>query len=147
MRAIRNWIHHFLNPHCPHCKEEQDEARLQQKFSCNTCEVLKMELERTYTLNKILLEALTRKESEPTIAQTPEYKPILPRTVSWRVKQQMLESESKQAAAILKQREEEINSTNGRKPAIVIPNDPSISTEDLEKELDLVEQEREAEHG
>lgn len=110
--------------------EELYRIRRENK-ACETCDVLKMENARLLIENGKLLDRILEKPVEQVIEQPKEFKPILPRSgMSWNVRRQMLENESKRQAQIIKQREQE-------------DKVEKISTEDLEKELDIVQKERE----
>jgi len=94
---------------------------------CDTCEALKHQLSIVNEEKRQLLDRLLAKP-EPESTGNVEFKPILPhkRTEqAWRVRQQMLEREDRAAARILRDKE------------------PATSVDDLEKELNIVETERE----
>lgn len=96
---------------------------------CESCENLKQQLSLEREEKKILLDKLL-KEPEPIIQEEPkEYKPILPRMIPWNTRKHMLEAESKKQAQLIKQNKEK------------------VSTEDFEKELNIVEKEREKENA
>jgi hypothetical protein len=101
----------------------------------------------------MLMDKLTQKNA-PEETTPVAYEPIPPKHTPWRVKQQALEAESRQAAAILKKKLDEMAPGPERGPSggiksdlnrmhVSAPSNPTISTEDLEKELDIVEEERE----
>jgi hypothetical protein len=92
--------------------------------TCNTCEVLRLENARLLQENSKLIDRILEKPEVIKQEEQKEFKPILPRHTSWNVRKQMLEAEDRRKAQLLKQQEK-------------------ISTEDLEKELDVVEKERE----
>lgn len=110
-----NWFHRFLNPHCPHCKEENDESKV-----CASCETLRSQLERLTFENDRLLSKLIDKPSEVQIQQPIEV--TKPRMIPWKLRQQMLESEDRERAKLMK---------DAPKPS----TGTSSSIEDLEKEL------------
>lgn len=59
-----------------------------------------------------LLDIIIEKNKPITEVRTnEEIKPILPRVMPWRVKQAMLEQEDRNQAALLKRRQEELQST------------------------------------
>jgi len=98
--------------------------------NCLTCESLKMQLAIANDEKSKLLDRLLNplKQDEPKV-DIGELKPILPRTAlanSWRVKQQMLEAEDREKNKILKQN----------------VSQSSITVDELEKELGIVEKER-----
>ncbi len=95
---------------------------------CETCNVLKMENARLLAENSKLIDRILEKPVEKVIETTENFKPILPRNTSWNIKRQMLEAEDRKKAQIIKQQNESMKE----------------STEDLERELNIVEKEREA---
>lgn len=119
-----NWIHHILEPHCSEC------ARLKE---CQSCDTLREQLGISNAEKERLLNLLLEK-SNPKIVESEPVKtePIGPRHVPWRVRQQMLESADRRQAELLKKNAEEEKRLG-----------PPISTEDLEKEMDIVAKERE----
>jgi hypothetical protein len=116
-----NWIHKLLNPHCEHCKDEERDEKV-----CNSCEILKEEVAHLRNENRRLIDSITTKpEVEEIRTQAPV--PISPkRTVPWAVRKQMLEQEDRQKARAR---------ANAARPDTV---------EDLEKEMNIVQDEREA---
>lgn len=81
-----------------------------------------------YEKNKLLqqlLELVHPKPEEVTTAPLP--KPIMPKVVPWKVRQQMLETESRQQARILADKKKEVA-------------EATKSTEELEKELGIIPQ-------
>lgn len=96
---------------------------------CETCEVLKLENARLQIECNRLIDRILEKPVVEQIREEPrEFKPVLPRNTSWNVKRQMLEEEDRRKAQLLKQNEK-------------------VSTDDLEKELDIVTEEREKANG
>jgi hypothetical protein len=116
---IYNWFHKFLNPHCPHCKEEQEYAR-----TCFSCETLRTQIEISRIENKRLLDRILEKPTVETPSLQP-MEPTRPLNIPWNVRRQMLESEDREKARLMAQ---------APKP---------ISTEELEKELDVATEKRE----
>ena len=110
---MANWFHRFFNPHCQHCNIEVD---------CLSCETLKQQLAIANREKEMLLERILEKPAP--IVETNPVPVTIPKTIPWRVRQQMLESESKVKARLMKE----------------APQPDSV--EDLEKELDVVEKER-----
>jgi hypothetical protein len=90
------WLHHLLDPHCEECNR------------CPTCEVLKQQVETERIFNKVLLDKLTEKDAqiEPQVAPVPPS--AMPRTLTWRVRRQMLEADDRKAAALKIQKEQEL---------------------------------------
>lgn len=114
--ATNNCIHRFLNPHCPHCKEEREESKV-----CLSCETLKQQLDRVNYENEKLLNKLL---AEPKVEITSQpMEPTRPMNIPWNVRKQMLEAEDREKAKLI---------YNAPKPI-----------EDLEKELDVASEKRE----
>jgi hypothetical protein len=108
---------------------------------CKSCDSLQRQLEVALTEKRMLLDAIVRKESPVEVpSQTAPMLPIMPKSIPWKVKQQTLEAESRQAAVLLKKKMDELNPDS--KLHVRAPAVGNISTEDLEKELDLVAEER-----
>jgi hypothetical protein len=115
-------IHHLLNPHCEHCAEEEREKRV-----CNSCEVLKMECARLQIENDKLLNRILEKPEPETRVEAHDYKPLIAsKHLPWNARKQALEAESRNAAKRLREIEQS-----------------KISTDDLEKELDVATAARE----
>ena len=145
--SFKYWIHHLLDPHCPHCEEERAEAKV-----CRSCDTLKIQLELANHTNRILIDKITRVPETEPVQDTSNLKPITPRFVPWRIRQQTLEAESKKHSELLKQREEEIKETKAevdREMKLKVPPivEEVTGIEELEEELDLVEKERESQVG
>lgn len=98
-----------------------------EELPCNTCEVLRAQLDESNRERRDLLNRLL----EPTKPEPPSFaevdlKPVGQTHVPWRVRQQMLEAEDRKAAELLKAKEKEMQ------------NHPRIKDiEELEKELGL----------
>jgi len=77
---------------------------------CETCEILRELLAKSDTERKELLHRLLDKDkAEPLVPpSTEELKSIQPAFIPWRVKQQMLESEDRRPAELMKQKVKEI---------------------------------------
>jgi hypothetical protein len=121
---MANWFHRFFNPHCPHCAEE-----LVQEMICESCETLKIENARLQRDNDRLLERILEKPETPKereIAPVPQS--VLPKTLPWAVRRQMLEAEDREKARLM---------TKAAKPDVT-------TTEEMEKVMHEVEVEREA---
>jgi len=110
------WLHKLFNPHCPHCREERDELRMFSKHECNTCEVLKLELERVYREKEILLQKLLIKDEPRPLGQ--ESIPNTPIAVSGGrrfmpalVRQQMIDKEDQKSLQLLQNKKKEMSST------------------------------------
>lgn len=109
---MKNIFHEFLNPHCEHCKEAREDSKV-----CASCEVLKLEIERLRIENTRLLDRILEKPKEEVRISTEDLKPIMPRNISWNVRKQMLENESRAQAKII--------------------NEQVITTKDLEAEIGI----------
>ncbi len=96
--------------------------------TCQSCELLRSQLDESNRERRELLNRLLTKDSPepPPIVEDKEIKPITPTHLPWRVRQQMLENEDRRAAQILREKEKEIAETKV---------DPSI--EKLETELGI----------
>jgi hypothetical protein len=115
-----NWIREYLE-----LKYEFKE----RSSKCESCETLKMQLEiANHEKSQLLTRLLEKPESEVRPVQTEEIKPIMPKTVPWNVRRQMIEAEDREKAKLMR-----------------IAPKPIVKTEDLEKELLDAEKSREAE--
>lgn len=115
---MSNFLHRWLNPHCPHCKEELEYARV-----CLSCETLRAQLEISRLETKRLLDRILEKP-EPETPRAP-MEISVPKNIPWNVRRQMLEREDRERAKLMK----------------AAPKPESV--EDLEKELDLASTQRE----
>lgn len=99
---------------------------------CQSCEILKTQLDTANRERAQLLSKLLDKEpeSERTTAPAMETMPLR-KHIPWRVKQQMLEAEDRAKAKALRNAAQ--------------PDAPSV--EDLERDLDVVATEREGQSG
>jgi len=77
---------------------------------CETCEVLRAQLDESNRERKDLLHRLLDgNKTEPLVPpSTEELKSIQPAFIPWRVKQQMLEQEDRRSAELMKQKVKEI---------------------------------------
>lgn len=76
---------------------------------CDTCEVLRSQLDESNRERRELLSRLLdRDKVEPSLIEKEEPKAIQPQFTPWRVRQQMLEAEDRQKAKLMKERTEEI---------------------------------------
>jgi len=102
---MANWFHKLLNPHCEHCADE-----LIDKEFCSSCETLRAENARLIRYNEKLLDSLLTKNSPELEIKSDikDIQPIGPKYIPWRLKKQLLETESRNAADILKRKMEEI---------------------------------------
>lgn len=122
---MSNFFHRLFNPHCPHCIEEAERNK-----KCDTCDVLRIQLELANMQNQQLLDRLT---ARPVEVQSGPPVPISrPKHVSWSVRRQMLEQADREKARAM---------TGAAKP------DDEVETltvqpknlEELEKELGVVD--------
>lgn len=106
------WLHRLLNPHCIHCIEELRENRI-----CNSCETLRNQLADSNAERIRLFELIIKKETpdNQSVPYTEPLKPTTSRFTPWSTRKQILETEDKEKARILRQH--------------------SASVEDLEKEV------------
>lgn len=110
------------------------ELRSEYRKRCDTCDVLRVQLERAnYEKEQLLKEILAPKTiSEPVINET-DLKPISPKThIPWKVRQEALEATDRQKAKLLKDKAKELE--------LVRKTDVT----DLERELDIASEQREA---
>jgi len=78
---------------------------------CETCEVLRTQLDESNRERKELLQRILDKDKiEPPPTEKEEMKPITPQFTPWRVRQQMLEVEDAKKAALMRERAKEIES-------------------------------------
>ena len=76
---------------------------------CESCEILRMQLEKSDAERRDLLHRLLEpKQAEPPSTPSEDYVPITPNFIPWRVKQQMLEQEDRVKAKLIKDRTKEI---------------------------------------
>lgn len=112
----------------------------QTRAECSSCEVLKVELSNERREKEMFLRhVLTPKSVEPERLTAPEPIPLpTNRHIPWKVRQQMLEAESREKAramAEFKNRDAEIRQ--------VISNTPGVSPtsiEELEANLGIVQE-------
>lgn len=80
-----------------------------EELPCNTCEVLRAQLDESNRERRELLSRLLEpSKPEPVPKEEQEFVPIKPSFTPWRVRQQMLEQEDRAKARILKDRTAEI---------------------------------------
>lgn len=115
---MTNFFHKLFNPHCPHCIDEARENRI-----CGSCEILQLENERLRHEVQVLLDRILERPIVEPIIKQENLKPIMPQHIPFRVRKQMLESESREQAKLLR------NQSN--------------TIEELEKEMNIVESIRE----
>jgi hypothetical protein len=111
---MTNFFHRLFNPHCPDCRADA---------ICESCETLRIEIARLRDENTKLLDRILEKPTSPVAQEVAPMK-VPPRNVPWNVRRQMLEAEDRERAKLMAQ---------------VTKTDVT----DLEKELDVVEKDRE----
>ena len=77
---------------------------------CETCEVLRLQLDESNRERRELLHRLLDKDKPepPASVPTEELKPITPQYTPWRVRRQMLESEDRKTAQLMQDKKKEI---------------------------------------
>lgn len=92
------WLHHILEPHCPDCREEREEAKV-----CQSCEVLKHQIEMlNYTQRELIKTLAEFNRPEPIVTHNQqEFEPVRPKTIPWQVKRQLLEEEDRARAKVI----------------------------------------------
>lgn len=103
---------------------------------CKSCETLRQQLEiANYEKNELLHKLL--KDPEPIPVQNEPVKITRPRMLPWNVRRQILEKEDREKAKLMR---------TAPKPISEVKDDTErISTEELEKELEIVEDARQTE--
>lgn len=77
---------------------------------CETCEVLREQLQKSDSeRSELLHRLLDRDKPEPPLAIPEEFKPVKPQFTPWRVRQQLLEQEDRKQAELLKKKAQEIS--------------------------------------
>lgn len=80
---------------------------------CETCEVLRAQLDESNRERKELLHRLLdSNKSEPLPEKVEELQPIRPVNIPWRVRQAMLEAEDRKQAQLLKAKKVEMSQSN-----------------------------------
>lgn len=118
MNFIVKFFHEFKNPHCEHCS---------QIVRNETVEILRSELDRVNRNNEKLLEQLFDKvefERTPRIeGPRPEFKPLLPKSKNWPIRQKELEQASRDRAKAIAELAKE-----GIQPVAVTDLDSEIAS-------------------
>lgn len=100
---------------------------------CESCETLRRQLELVNHEKSQLLELVLEKNRPEPATQIPSnLKPVLPVSLPWRVRQQMLEQEDRQKARVLRQQQEQEE----------LAKKHNTEIESLEKELDIAGEEK-----
>lgn len=157
MNKIVKFFHELRNPHCPHCLAEAEAERelKREAIVCQSCENLKLELAKAHDLNRELISTITHpRQAEEKIPDIKEFKPITPqRHLTFAMRKQMLEAEDRRKAQILREQaaESKVEVKNDRE--ITSPTTEASTevdsdlTNQLELELDVVSNERNAQSG
>jgi hypothetical protein len=111
------WLHRFLHPHCQHCIDAR---------ACQSCDVLKIELERTCRERDKLLDTILNKDKPQPRPELTNIQPVT-RQVPWHIKRQQLEQADREEAAKLRAAED------GKTEQLL--TDKQKEVESLEKEL------------
>lgn len=120
------WLHHLLNPHCPDCISDREEALV-----CKSCDILQKQLDIVNHEKRQLIDRLLNPSNVTTVASDikVETESLKSKHIPWRVKQQMLEADDREKARLMRQFAESKDTK--------IPE--QITIESLEKELGLIE--------
>lgn len=132
LKSFFSWWHHVSNPHCIECRDEKEDASI-----CQSCEILKVQLEVANREKQQLLQALLPKPMQTPTASENNLEPIRGRHVPFNVRRQILESESRREAVLMAAKQKEMTEVPkdiSVKTAISVPAQ-NQSIEDLEKEL------------
>lgn len=119
-----NWFHKFFNPHCPDCIEKEN---------CRSCDTLRTMLDQANLEKKQLLQTVlefNKPIKEETTPAVEEFKPLASRAMPWNVRKRLLETEDRKSAELIRKKQEEL-----KIPVL-------SSTQYLEKELDIVTEEK-----
>lgn len=148
-----NFFHRLFNPHCPECKaediarqeredrlielrEQREYEQIQDSRICQGCENSKLEIARCHDEIRLLIEKLTDKPAIPVHTGPAEISKPRATTMPWSVRKSMLENASRERAAALQ---------NAAKSDTAVKVE--VTTEELEKEMGVVEKEREEKTG
>jgi hypothetical protein len=124
--GVIKFFHQLFRPNCS--------CNICSAPVCEKCEILGIQLNYERQVNQELIRnliQLTAPEKEQIPSEKVEHKPIV-QHIPWRVKQQMLENEDKQAAKLKRDMELE-------QAAHKEANQKPLTIEELEKELELPE--------
>jgi len=119
------WLHHLLNPHCEHCYEQACDAQV-----CQSCEILKTQLEiSNYEKKKLLDTILSSNQSEvPQEKELPI--PIRPKHTPWEVTKNALEAADRKQAELMREHQRTVDE---------LKKNLGPSIEKLEEELGVKE--------
>lgn len=121
-----NWYKELLNIRYEF--RERTETLYRESKSCKSCEILKHQLEVVYYEKKRLLDTILDKPAPESVREPMISLPS--KNIPWAVKRQMLESEDREKAKLLREA-----------PKV---NQTPLTTEELERDLDIASAEREA---
>lgn len=99
-----NWFtkfwHELRNPHCEHCSDERERARniKAEEEACDSCHMLRLENARLINENGRLLDRILNPIREEVIEKPASPIEMPKKHLPWRVRQQILEQEDRQAA-------------------------------------------------
>jgi hypothetical protein len=133
---IGEWLHHLFTPHCVQCKEDYVELD-----RCKSCEVLEQQLAQANREKHDLLNMIMQLSQPKVEVEAKPYIPLAdearPKFIPWRVKQQELEANDRQAARILKDKHKEMADAKAAaaEKDYTVKVETSISK--LEEELEL----------
>lgn len=106
---MTNFFHKLLNPHCEHCRE-QEELEFQRRTFNPIIEHLKDEIARLQRHNDLLMQKLESvKQNDVTVEATTNSEPpvpIRPNRTPWIIKQRELEAEDRNKARVLRKLQE-----------------------------------------
>lgn len=124
---LLNWYREYLN-----IKSEYKEKQKELDY-CESCESLKLQLSLANEREKELLDRIIHPPEPKVEEEKPPQilRPILPSRMSWNIKRQALESESRAAAKALRD-------NDAIRPTLTIKdNEPKkvLTVKDIEKEL------------
>lgn len=144
MNIITKFFHELFNPHCLHCLEEKRIEREESKEErvCNSCEILKTQVEQLRYDNEKLLNRMLEKPSVPSQPEVDNTTPIrMGRHIPWNVRRQALEAEDRQKAKLMREAPKPIHAE--RVVTTETTTDELESELGLETELKNAEKERE----
>ncbi len=123
---LLNWYKEYLEI------RYEKQARIKELQFCQACDTLKLELAVANEERKYLIEKITADKQIPEAIknEVSNLKPVLPSRINWNVRRQMLESEDRARAQILKKREDSNPKSNP---------DRELTVRELEKELGVEE--------
>lgn len=120
------WLREFLEIVHESRQRKLELIQESNEKKCESCEILKVELQRVNIEKERLLNRLLEKPIDPPVNNPVDITP--PRQIPWAVRKQMLQAEDREKARLMRE--------------AVKPDDSKIDVKDLERELNIVEQER-----